>query len=939
MKPRLGSRLGYLIVVPTIFLLLSFQNCSETVMFSKDLSSSSLSAMEALSGKTTFYTNTNFVKVKVSINSPVLTQCRASIHQNMDEKNVPWQACSQNQELTVYLNEEFAAGGLKDGPKQIYVEASDESASTNPAAPRMKTQLTAFLDTLVPEIEGQDFLKKGLAGLTFTKDQSVSIQWTASDKVAVTGESSGIEPQQGIRWAFSANGTCEDSSVQNLSAWTAGDTRQTNILWPVADPLETFYICIYAQDRAGNRGYFLSQPLTSLWTVLAGDNSIGNGASITAPQVRFKSPYSMSLDPQNNLYFHDRHLAAYRMIKNAKVDSSRLIQSSPLPEHSSRVVFDSKGYGYYAFNNFLYQLALDRKTIKKIANTPGSVFLTIRKYKNIERLVVATKSAGGFGALFEIPLSSIASIPAEGLSFESLKAQYKLAGVDIVPATSVAIANRLTKNDSEETKALSFISAVESDDDGNIYLSSHTDGAGRGLGHQATRILKQNEDGSFEQTVLSNANWVLDLSFAKKYIDNKKHEYLILPTAYGLHSLDLTKWKETSSITGIQKSIISKGYFSTVATEYIPGIKNFEFYVGETSESKIVHLDGNFNILEVLGRDIYEKSKEGAEQDALTMVLGHPGGLFTAPNTSDIFIHDNQNNVIFRLNENGQTKKVAGKQAFSSRYLLGYASRITGDFSNGKRILYFGNWISDLNAGTETELYPGNLTNGYNWYNSSPVFVGGVDGKNMLFNARHRNIVSTESWHTSFTGFMHLVNLTGNTQVDTHANYLGDVMQGAATASAYTRIMDNSAINLGNHINRKAVVDSQKNMFISGGKFIINKIGESQSFVLNKPAVKGAFSIVEENQLRYVFYPDGQRISFFTIDMTKLNDSSENNFVSNVKALCLSGTTLKGTWDLAISHNGNLVIADSDNSRVLLYRLRDKTGALSLKLHGSEDCP
>ena len=193
------------------------------------------------------------------------------------------------------------------------------------------------------------------------------------------------------------------------------------------------------------------------------------------------------------------------------------------------------------------------------------------------------------------------------------------------------------------------------------------------------------------------------------------------------------------------------------------------------------------------------------------------------------------------------------------------------------------------------------------------------------------------------TGLIHKVDLTGMSQADTHSTYLGDLMQGAQNSTIEpARVTDNSAINLNykvNYLIQKSVVDSQKYMFVSGGTFLINKLGETKSYVLRKPRVTAGFAIVEDGNLRYIFYPTTPRVSYIVIDMSKISPTAkEDDFVSNAKTLCLPGTALRSVWDVAVSKSGDLVLADSDNARVLLYRIRDKAGNLTFKEQGAAGC-
>jgi hypothetical protein len=49
-----------------------------------------------------------------------------------------------------------------------------------------------------------------------------------------------------------------------------------------------------------------------------------------------------------------------------------------------------------------------------------------------------------------------------------------------------------------------------------------------------------------------------------------------------------------------------------------------------------------------------------------------------------------------------------------------------------------------------------------------------------------------------------------------------------------------------------------------------------------------------------------------------------------INNLCLPGTGLRGVRDIVKDNEGNLLISDSSNARVLKYRIQDSAGNLKL---------
>lgn len=630
-------------------------------------------------------------------------------------------------------------------------------------------------------------------------------------------------------------------------------------------------------------------------------------------------------------------------------------------------VYDSAGNVYYIEGKNLKQASADLSKNRIIGVFSGktTVFsLALRKYKNTERLLVSHVAGNsedpsvGQSYLFEIRVADVPSLPSAGLTFEELITKYKIVGTGAVAKATTELSTELSSADSASntTKALGIIYAVSSDLDGNIYIASWSTNSG--YGHNKLRQLVQVSDGAtkkFTQNNIVNAQ-IMSLSHAFKMEGSEKKDYLLYSTAGNVSAVDLKQWSVTKDFTKSQIKFGQGGYYRSIAAFNFKDGKDFEFYAGDSTSSKIFRFNSKFEQVESLGREIYAYNRreagtvktldESTPLEAISSVLGHPAGLFTDPATSDVYIADNQNGVVFSLDASGKLRKAAGTRSASASYINGYVSRPTGDFTNGKKILYLSNRVADLINKTEKELYPAKMANGFGWTNSSIAFAKDDAGKGYLFNVRHfQTLNTTEAWHASYTKFIHKVSLNGVDAVSGHESYLGDIMKGnqEAATSPYPVVVNNHDINLKANLQAKVVIDKQKYLFLSGDAFVVNKLGEAQSYVLQKPTsygVKISFAVLEEGAIRHIFFPNSSgRIGYFTMDLAKIPSAkAESEFISPVKTLCLPGTTLSGALDVAISQGGDLIIADSNKSRVLQYRIRDKNKKLVLQEHGVGVC-
>ncbi|MBO9667854.1 MAG: hypothetical protein J7501_13715, partial [Bdellovibrio sp.] len=303
------KKLPFLLVA---LLLVFFQNCQEPMKFNADYSSTSFSA--SIDGSSLYYTNQKNVTVDVNLSSDFLTEMRASIYEDMDKANIPWGPVAKK--ILVELDSEYAADGSKDGMKRVHIETRDPKTDK-----RFNTVVNVFLDTQAPLLSAEGILSLGTQGKIYSKGSTVDLTWTSADKVALSGLSSGLDEAAGFRWGIAATGDCSESALVQKSEWSRL-TNSMSLKWPSDDPLTAFYVCIYAKDKAGNVGTLLSQPMTSLWQVIAGDNNQGNGGSVTAKSVRFGYPTRLAADSKNNIYVADAYMNVIRRISATGIVSS-----------------------------------------------------------------------------------------------------------------------------------------------------------------------------------------------------------------------------------------------------------------------------------------------------------------------------------------------------------------------------------------------------------------------------------------------------------------------------------------------------------------------------------------------------------------------------------------------------------------------------------------
>jgi hypothetical protein len=944
------------LVISVLSLPFFFQNCSP-IQFNRDYSSQGILGTPVSSNGA--YTNSRVLPIEIEVTGDDYTEVRASIYEDMDAKAVPWVKLDGSKvlKLDVDLAEQYAGDGSLDGKKIIYVQGRDPL--TNVVA---KASTEAFLDTQTPKIEIQGILKNGIQGRLMSKGEMVSLFWDSSDVPASSGYSSGIV---GFRWGVSENGDCSDANLVSDSGWKE-NVNSMEVAWPEGDPLKAFYFCLFVKDKASNVGPGFSQPMTSLWNVIAGDNAQGNGSSVTSNKVRFKLPYYLHLDVKGDIQFYDNAFNSYRKIKDFANDRSRTIEQSDAIPYSSAPVLDKNKNMYFEANGTVYMIpageSAGKQFILKDPSNPSFVF-AIRNYKGVESLLIGRSKLMDSSLdcncyLMEIPTSAIPALAAAPISITAALTNYKIAGNGYNAPTDFGAFTdeKLGKNDYSSTpnyrKSLGFINGLVASANGDIYVATGADGAARNWGVHSVRRLVPNNDAekSFTQKLLSNALEAPQTAFIKSLAyrrqvaaDGSIQEYVFVGHAYGTTVINLQKNFEKTQPFAETQLAIKNSQITTALVVPILGGTDYEIYLGSGTESKIYRYDSKFKLIEALGRGLDDVNPE----NALASVLGNPDGLTVDEESGDVYVVDSQTGVIQNVQPDGKMAKVWGNYSDNGHFLSGYTYRLVGDFNAAKnrKVLYFNpNFNSsiyqrakkfDLNSKTESFLYDTVGTTNpdriFDYTIGSFALVKDGSDNNTLLIKRNYPIQTDTAYNEGFTSFVQKLNINaGVLDAASKSNFLGDVMKGDAQKDSVVRspsvILNSSAI-IPSNMDSKVVHDGGL-IYTSGNFFLISRLGSAESRMMNW-RLETNFTVVNGGGgIRYIIFRNGVTLGSLKIDVSKVFDSTVNPILEPYKKLCFPGSQLRGVRDITQDQDGNLLISDSSNARVLRYRIRDGAGAL-----------
>ncbi len=922
-------------IVPLCALLiLFFQNC-QAPRFSPDYSSTTLSA--SVGGSTIFYTNQKNVNIEVNLDSQFMNQMRASIYENMDDRNIPWGAVLKN--VVVELQDEYAADGSKDGLKKVYIEARDSKTNK-----RIYTSVDIFLDTQAPSLTGSGLLSLGTQGIIYSKGTVVNLQWTGIDKLAPTGVSSGFDENAGFRWGIASSGDCSESSLTQKSEWSAPRTT-ISVPWPSNDPLTAFYFCIYGKDKAGNIGTLLSQPMTSLWQVIAGDNNQGNGGTVTAKSVRFGYPTTLAVDSKNNLFVSDAYMNVIRRISPDGIISSFAGTGVNAPSTAgntlvsniaglSDLAVDSKDRIYVVTGGGIWRIdqAADSTQVNsfyKWTNAiSGQIHIAIDRKTDTMYLSnwTTSRSTESASYIYKISISEIDKAFPTVSNRPGIAAfkQYIYAG------NGTGLASTTKYNDANPvlaTESVDYPTAIAVGNSGEIYYADTSDGAGFPFGHQQIRMLKKDAKGVLQNYLITTAvTWIHMIQL----IQNSTEKYLLVGTdGMGLRKVDLSSDVfplKSSSVTAVDPYPSSE----TLHPYRVGGVINMgdKIVMAESNNSRLTVLKNDLSLSINYGRPVYNATDTVATE----AMINNPDGLAQSL-SGDIYITEPLSHIVRKIDPLGKISLVAGTPgkaattadnttySFSQftysglSFTIGFRFGLLYDASTNSLLMMDGGVARirklDLNQNIVTTYGPSvarGTTDSDGWYLYSMAMSPTVSANRDLIayrsNPYYPNVGALVKNYSGANPISSVV-LAGTGEV-------GSVSTGGMATS--------SALPLGA---TASAVDSKGNYYFSaGGTFKI----DAKTKLISKINSTGAagLQLFEDANGTHLFMGLTSGLQY-----TKI---ATDGTISTMN-LCLPGTFLNRAIQVIASNDGNLLIADSKNDRILKYLIRD--GSKNLKVFDS----
>jgi len=941
-----------LFLLPVALLLLfTFQNCSQ-VSFEANLS---LTDRSVDPGSDTDpldllrYTNAQVVDLKTGLNLNLFERVEMSLNSDFSDSQI---AVKGSSELPFDLKDSFAADGSKDGLKLVYIK----TLSSLDGAEQI-IEYEVYLDTVAPDIDLDGVLKTGIFSKSIAFSETTPLAWDGLDVPASNGYSSGISTLQGLQVSTSGSDDCSGNNLNILIPWKAYE-KSISVSWPQKDPLDVFYFCISIQDRAGNSKTVLSQPMTSLWKVIAGENAQGNGGSFNSANVRLNYPSVLRKDATGSLFFSDRK---FHNIRKINVDQNRNFQNinhfagtgldiRPGVSATSAEINLGSGIQSILFNepkNEAYATVSGRGVYRISFNADRSIgnfnriidsqnsYIHLREVSGVKTVVMAANA--GFSVntvnaksyLYEIPLSVIEGLTTN-VSVDDLRS-YIIAGNGMIPLSTHSTPQSVTlvKNASASdlNQSLGYVSGMTVDENGVIYTSTNTDGSGRGWGEHTIRSLTQNGN-SYRQILIDDQRW----NFKLDAFEDK----LYLGSDYGFYVIDLNTGVKTQWTQGRAEGV------------YIDRISR-EIYLSDSSLARIGVYDLDFNLKYRIGRSTYEVD----EPNALAAMVGSPHALVQRP-TGEVVYVDSVSNTIRELSSDGsaittliggpsdapRTEEFTGSKSFDEFKFSGrratnlsYMHHMVGDFRNGNEHILFSVpegtlYNLDLNSKSVNMVLddvPDRINELSN--NSSSFFLYGFDlnpNTGSLLMSRAHVYARTHAQYTAYTGLLSQVNISNGSAANQESLFAGDLFKGLNTNDPKSPGTYENNSELKTYKSRSLKFSTDELAYSNSEALTILNLNTNRfkSVYLKGDPTEyfnaSHFEVFKDDADDVLIYSSGKDLYSVRINRDQAINTNDVILVEPQK-LCLPGTFLNNAMYFKKSNDGNLLISDTWNGRILKY--------------------
>jgi sugar lactone lactonase YvrE len=987
---------------------LLFQNCGK-VGFNYDYGNAyTQSGAGMIVNNGNPYTSQRIVAVQFTGQTQIFTQMRLSTNQDMDTVPVPWQSFSASTAFD--LSTSWAPDGTKDGPLTIYAQIRKDDQS-----PNLPLAGSLALDTTPPSVAGLGILVNGIQGQDYT-GQNVLLNFNASDVPAPSGYESGLSAN-GFRVGWTLTADCGDG-VNWLGS--AGPVRsQVPLQWPVPSTLDTFYVCAIVQDNAGNTSTFLSQPLTSVWRVFAGDNNPGDGETYNGPNVRFKLPGVMALDNEGNIYSADNQFFVIRQInKQNQIITTIAGNGRPAPPVNGPALqaaiglvrsmnFDSQDNFYISSNSGVYLLAPDDSGVLQLSNlamtcpSPSGVAVVASHFNgNKEYLLIASAcnynidSPSTFAYIYDVPTSVLLEADAPLQQTDLVK--YILAGNGSIPAAppafNIPLSQSMVVNGTGDQYSTGYPSAITVGPQGEFYVSTQGEPNGEPNGNYSVRRYTFQKNAPVLQELLStNGGGSSQMAYGPA--ENGGSPFLLLALLGGLKELSLAPPAEGQLYTlTVPAYINTQQDVRGVLTVPGGGLGDLpEFYIAVSTLGQIYHLKNDVQtLIEIIGRGIYNMNEPVATQAQ----IGQPEGIVQDTTNGDTYFFDSQNDVVRRISSAGTNpiNLVSGTPGYTasqdnsglplvpapgaspntgaiynglSAFTANGSYPLAGTFSASSRLLYLSEGrvgevhqldLTNNVVHTIAGMYTGKARQTVDVWDGQALALANINSGLALLDMRFcpydtSKCASPPGTSYYYTGFISELNLPTPKQDSevavggllNTANQPNVPISKSGTAASQVLFQNATAMQ----------VDSLNNLFVAGGAFYMFPISQSGSLgpVVNIP-VDGSsrlspanFEMYPDNngQDRVVIYQSGPNLCTFRIP--NIASVTPTNVPTGIvsQQLLLPGTFLKTVKAMAPTNDGNLLISDASNGRILEYFIHNESGQLVLQtvcsLNGTQSCP
>lgn len=860
-------------------------------------------------------------------------------------KSIPWQTFQAKTEFD--LDVEWASDGTKDRAKNLVAEVK-KIASPDEKIPLLRASI--LLDTVPPRVEALGLMKHGLVGARYEKNQRVDLDWNAMDIPAPTGRMSGVDPMEGVQVGWADDADCSKVAANNLGPKLPDSSQARQFIWPKSTKLEAFYICVFVQDLAGNRSTGLSQPMTQIWRIVAGDNNQGNGGSWKAANVRFGAPDLLVMDSKNNLFIYDGDYLTIRRVKpdgtiETFIGNGRLGDflpedrlRSPMPGAQS-LDMDSADRLYVRTKNYIRRLTQKsppdgtQVTVETLM-TPGDLNIRGSDIKRFpdgkEYMLLTTHRADPKNVLYldayvyKVPLKDLETFNLTA-SKNSL-APYRIAGTGDVLKTSSGL---LPAMQSADTAVLPIVGPVTADAKGRIYVSGSKDSV-YGYGEYTVFVIENGK--IFKLTSDRNPVYFMGLVTLPG-----KRDFLVLRGSAGALELKWDKLPLSADLAitkltagGTVDGLIAVANAANTAQEPV-------FYAPNLTYSKINKFQG-LALLDQFGRDVYNVN----DTRALSAIIARPHGV-TEDKNGNVYIAEYLSGVIRKVDPAGNLSVFAGtpfkfghfsQQEGKEPAVANLGGHLLGYDENGDRLIHAGSNNSailflPLKAGEKITTLATNPLPSTTMQVSSPLStiaaanwnklrdtnnwsvrdlqVRSINGKTEILAYRGIDLpfrAQVIHYGFPFTGPQTGTPVLGS-ELSSNSIFLAGGASPTTTTGPSMSVSFASLITAFQNLVYYTGVDGK--LLVSNGRQVTPVTGAS---------VAGRIAIFEDTQLRRYF------IGFFgqTLRVTVLSPDGK---VMKNEVLCLPGTFLNPT-DLKLSRDGNsLLVSDGGFNRVLRYTIRE----------------